>query len=277
MDPRMDGTLQAETFLRKVKLEPGDLPPVLDLEELKSSAPQKPKGTKGSKKGKGKKGGRSMEAAGLAPNSQIIANAEKWLTKVEAETGRKPIIYSGPFFLKDRVSGPGGKPPKWAKDYILWIANYLDHEVGDNDLPIQPAGWADWTFWQYSETGLIDGIMNKEGTKLTGVDLNFFRGTLKELYELAGAELPEPEDIFIFEVPEGEVLQEAAKEEVVIPMEMATETMVATLKHVVRPGDTLSGLAVKFNTTIEAIMALNPQIKNPNIIIDGDTLNIPQA
>jgi lysozyme len=278
LDPRMDGTLQAETYLRKVKMEPGDLPPVLDLEELKSSAPQKPKGTKGkkgSKEEKGKKGGRSMAASGLAPNSQIVANAEKWLTKVEAETGRKPIIYSGPFFLKDRVSGSGGKPPKWAKDYMLWIANYLNHEVQDNDLPLQPVGWADWTFWQYSETGLLDGIMNKEGTKMTGVDLNFFRGTLKELYELAGADLPD--DIVGVEVPGSEVLKDAAEEVVVLPTDMLTGSVSATLKHLVRPGDTLSALAVKFNTTIEAIMALNPQITNPNLIRDGDTLDIPQG
>lgn len=281
LDPKMDGIIQAETYLRKVKFEPGDLPPVLDLEELKGSAPQKAKGSKGSKgskemkQAKGKKGGRSMAAAGLVPNAQIISNAEKWLTKVEAETGHKAIIYSGPFFLKDRVSGPGGKPPKWAMDHILWIANYLDHEIRDDDLPLQPQGWADWTFWQYSETGLLDGIMNKEGTKMTGVDLNFFRGTERDLFKLAGIELQE--DIVVFEVPKGDVLQDAANEEVVIPMDMVSDSVPATLKHLVRPGDTLSALAQQFNTSIQAIMALNPQITNPDLIFDGDTLNIPRA
>jgi peptidoglycan endopeptidase LytE len=72
------------------------------------------------------------------------------------------------------------------------------------------------------------------------------------------------------------VLQEAAMEEVAIPMDMATAPVATILKHIVRPGDTLSGLAAQFNTTIDAIMALNSQITNPNLIRDGDTLDIPQ-
>jgi len=281
LDPKVDGNLQAETYLRKVKLEIGDLPPVLDLEELKQTAPQGSKGKKGSKPGKGSKqskgskGVKSNVNAGMVPNSQIVANAEKWLTKVQAETGRKAIIYSGPFFLRDRVSGPGGKPPAWAKDNILWIANYLDHEVRDGDLPIQPAGWSDWKFWQYSESGLLDGVMNKEGTAKTGVDLNFYRGTLEELYALAGAKLSD--EPMVFKIPQGNVVQKVAEESVVTILDEAVTSVQATLKHLVRPGDTLSGLALQFHTTIETIMALNPQITNPDLIRDGDTLNIPQA
>jgi LysM repeat protein len=50
-----------------------------------------------------------------------------------------------------------------------------------------------------------------------------------------------------------------------------------TFKYVVQPTDVLGDIALRFRTTIEAIMALNPQIKNKNIIIDGDTLLIPKV
>lgn len=45
-------------------------------------------------------------------------------------------------------------------------------------------------------------------------------------------------------------------------------------EYVVRKGDTLSGIAFKFNTTINELVELN-NIKNPNLIIIGEVLKIP--
>ncbi len=162
IDPTVDCTTQAETFLSKVKLEPGDLPPVLDLEL--ATAIQNAQGTQ-------------------TPilNSQIISCAETWLKKVEAETGRKPIIYSGASFLNERVSESNGQPPSWAMDYTLWIASYLTHDLQAKDEPAQPQGWPNWSFWQYSSKGLVDGVLNDDGSQPQGVDLNIFNGPLDEL------------------------------------------------------------------------------------------------
>ena len=44
--------------------------------------------------------------------------------------------------------------------------------------------------------------------------------------------------------------------------------------YTIKRGDTLSALARKFNTTIGALMALNPHIKNANMIYAGDTIRI---
>lgn len=46
--------------------------------------------------------------------------------------------------------------------------------------------------------------------------------------------------------------------------------------YVVR-GDTLRKIAAKFNTTVDAILRVNPQIYNPNIIYVGQTITIPAA
>ncbi|MDN5325921.1 MAG: hypothetical protein PWP41_617 [Moorella sp. (in: firmicutes)] len=45
--------------------------------------------------------------------------------------------------------------------------------------------------------------------------------------------------------------------------------------YVVRPGDTLSGIASMFGTTVDRIMAANPHIKDPNLIFPGQRLCIP--
>ncbi len=47
--------------------------------------------------------------------------------------------------------------------------------------------------------------------------------------------------------------------------------------HTVRYGDTLSGIARLYGTTMQAIMAANPQIWNPNLIFAGTVLFIPQG
>lgn len=47
----------------------------------------------------------------------------------------------------------------------------------------------------------------------------------------------------------------------------------AVYYNVVR-GDTLSAISKRNGTTVENLMALNPQISNPNLIQVGDTLRI---
>jgi GH25 family lysozyme M1 (1,4-beta-N-acetylmuramidase) len=282
IDPRVDGRLQAEHFLRTVKLEPGDLPPVLDLEDLPVTATVVPKAAAGRKSGKDNKGNKGAKpgkgaTAALAANSQMIACAEVWLRLVEQETGRKPIVYSGPFFLRDRMADARGAPPSWASKYMLWIANYLNHPVGDNDLPLQPKGWAPWTFWQYSESGMLNGVYNTGRLSLTAVDLNFFRGTLEELYSLAGATIPAGGAV---EQPKVEVSIPKVEEKVgTVPVNVTPEPAVVTglMTYCIESGATLFRLAMRFHTTVEAILEANPQITNPDFIRAGDNLNIPQA
>ncbi|HBV88887.1 MAG TPA: peptidoglycan-binding protein [Desulfosporosinus sp.] len=47
------------------------------------------------------------------------------------------------------------------------------------------------------------------------------------------------------------------------------------MTYIVQPGDTLYKIAQNYNTSVNAILALNPQITNPNLIYPGQTIIIP--
>jgi len=49
------------------------------------------------------------------------------------------------------------------------------------------------------------------------------------------------------------------------------------MNYTIRWGDTLSGLARRYGTTVNALMRANPQIKNPDLIYAGRQLRIPGA
>lgn len=51
----------------------------------------------------------------------------------------------------------------------------------------------------------------------------------------------------------------------------------ATQTYVVQRGDTLGKIAAKFGTTVDVLLDLNPQIKNPNVIYPGQKITVPAA
>ncbi len=150
--PNRDPLLQAQVFLGAIDaaggLHPGDLPPVLDLET----------------------------DAGLAP-AAVIAAAKAWVAEVQAVTGVRPIVYTGPHMSS--VIGTAFSA------FHLWVANY------GATCPLMPSGWTDWRFWQTSETGSVAGVPGV-------VDLDLFNGSLAELHALtiqppgAGSTAPGP-------------------------------------------------------------------------------------
>ena len=87
--PNENSIQQAENFIQTVQLEPGDFPPVLDIEQL----PKK----------------QSLDS--------LKVGLKRWLTKVEKHYKVKPIIYSGESYYNDFLK-------KEFSDYSFWIANY---------------------------------------------------------------------------------------------------------------------------------------------------------
>jgi lysozyme len=106
-----------------------------------------------------------LETSDGEAESTIETNVRAWLTAVERQTGRTPIIYTS----------TGTYPISMATfaAYPLWVANY-----GAN-CPSMPVGWSNWRFWQYSSTGSVTGIQGD-------VDLDEFDGTLAELTAFGG-------------------------------------------------------------------------------------------
>ena len=92
-NPKTDPNKQADFFIRSVKLEPGDLPPVLDIEK------------------------KSKDVKKLQGDLKI------WLRKIENHYGVKPIIYASYKFktkyLNDSVFD----------SYPYWIAHYYVDSV----------------------------------------------------------------------------------------------------------------------------------------------------
>jgi len=270
-----DAKKQATKFIDYVKSmkDEGELPPVLDLE---------------THDGQGK--------------DKIIARARTWLDLVEAAFGRKPIMYSGQYFLQDYFSEAGGGPPKWAKNYPLWLAQYPNVYV-EGSKPFLPNGWFQWAFWQYSKTGRVNGINDK-------VDLNLFNGSLEELYEFAGAQMikERPDKPKKHTVAAGDSFQSIATQYGVTIRELVSAnpqllktgdqlTVPAAVAipgengnssasrpgggstsmpriHTVKSGDTLYALAIRYATTVAAIAAAN-NLDNPNQISVGQELVIP--
>lgn len=87
--PGIDAKQQARFFMRQVHLEPGDLPPVLDVEKMGNLTPQ-----------------------------QLRRDVKTWLDMVEARYHVKPIIYTGYKFKMDYLNDSIFYP------YPYWIAHY---------------------------------------------------------------------------------------------------------------------------------------------------------
>ncbi|MCP4157868.1 MAG: glycoside hydrolase family 25 protein [bacterium] len=139
-DAAQDAAGQADVFIKRVgQLEEGDLPPWLDLEA-------------------GKYGGVNQVSKKKYTDEVLL-----WLSRVEKGLGVKPVIYASPRFMRAHLMAPG------FAGYLLAVAEYEDGK--------QPEV-AEWTFWQYSQTGKVKGIS-------VDVDLDRFKGTRADLFEIA--------------------------------------------------------------------------------------------
>ena len=58
--------------------------------------------------------------------------------------------------------------------------------------------------------------------------------------------------------------------------QVPTFTPLPTLAHIVAPGDTFLGIAVRYDVSVQAILQSNPGLNNQSILSVGQSLNIPQ-
>lgn len=91
-NPYKSGTDQAKHFISQVKLEKGDMPPVLDV-----------------------------ESQGTVSNSELKFRIREFLNKVEQHYKVRPIIYTSVTFYEDRLGSD-------FDSYPLWVAHYLQFD-----------------------------------------------------------------------------------------------------------------------------------------------------
>lgn len=125
---------QARWFFRHVPRTPGALPPVLDMEWTPTSP-----------------------TCTIRRDASVIrADARRLIQLMTDHYGTRPILYTTVDFYQDNALGLLGGVDFWLRSVA---AHPSDRYDGQN-----------WTFWQYSATGLVPGIKDK-------VDLNTFAGS----------------------------------------------------------------------------------------------------
>lgn len=171
-----------------------------------------------------------FESFGSLSKQQINNIALNFLERLKKITNMEVLVYSNTYTATNIFS-------KEIAKYPLWIAQYGVSKPSSN------GNWDSWVGFQYTSTGNVKGIAGN-------VDRDKFT---KEIFISNKINIPEDGDE-IWNNNEDE--QEGLKE------------------IYIKRGDTLSGIAMTYNTTVEYLATIN-NIKNPNLIYAGTTLLVP--
>jgi len=68
----------------------------------------------------------------------------------------------------------------------------------------------------------------------------------------------------------------AAGQNLKVPAQQAVVCPPGATRYTVQPGDTMFTIARRFGVSLDALIAANPQISNPNLIFPGQIICIPQ-
>jgi GH25 family lysozyme M1 (1,4-beta-N-acetylmuramidase) len=142
-EPDQDPVQQADMLLSAMgTFEADDLPPVIDVEVTDSMDP-----------------------------ADVHTAVQAWIDHVAAAIGRPPIIYVGAYFWDDDVGGYDDTSSP------LWHAQYTTAAC-----PTIADPWTTWAFWQYTDTGTVDGIPGASAN----TDINRWNGDMASLTAFLG-------------------------------------------------------------------------------------------
>jgi lysozyme len=114
---------QVTNFVSMVKKEaPGNLPPVIDVEDPTQFA--------------------------KLPVSERINRIQQMLDGVQAGLGVKPMLYMSSSFNSEELNNTSQ-----FNSYKLWVADYTT-----DPQPQVPSAWKSWDFWQHTDSGTVPGI-----------------------------------------------------------------------------------------------------------------------
>lgn len=127
---------QADWFIANVPKSAVYLPPVLDVEW----------------------NGESKTCPDRPEREVLLPDLQRFLNRLEAHYGKRPIIYTAVDFHRDRLVGA-------FNTYHFWLRSTANHPRNVYDE-------RRWAFWQYTSTGVIPGIKGD-------TDINVFAGSAK--------------------------------------------------------------------------------------------------
>lgn len=209
---------------------------------------------------------------------QIVSS---FCNKIES-AGYFAMFYTNQSFLNTYLGS------SLAQRYAFWYARYTDAFDG-----------TDCGIWQYSSQGSIPGIGGDVDLDTGFVD---YPSVIRSagLNHLSGSSpapspspSPSPSGYTTYVIQPGDTLSGIAARFGTTVSELASLNGISdpnliyagsTLKvpeggssgqyYTIQPGDTLSGIAAKFGTTVSALASLNG-ISDPNLIYAGSTIRIP--
>ena len=117
----VSSSVQANLFIKNVKLEEGDFPPVLDIEKTST----------------------------IQSLTNLRKGLKNWINLIETHYKVKPIIYTGDIFFKDYL-----KTDPYFRDYPrLWIANY-------NNVNSPKSNWHFWQYSDRAKVSGINELVD---------------------------------------------------------------------------------------------------------------------
>jgi GH25 family lysozyme M1 (1,4-beta-N-acetylmuramidase) len=128
---------QADHFVSVAQPQPGELPPVLDL-----------------------------EASGGLSSANLVAWAAAYMDEVKALTGVSGFIYASPNFWKNKLSNTSAFA---LSGYRLWVAHWTSG--ASPSVPAANWGGLGWTFWQWTDCAKVPGVLHcVDGDRYVGPD-----------------------------------------------------------------------------------------------------------
>lgn len=239
-----------------------------------------------------------LEQTGGLDNYEVTRQAIEFLEEVRNYSGLDVAVYTYTNFAQYNLYEGLG-----LSEYPLWIAQLS--EGGPSPNPI----WGNkYVAWQYSDTGRVRGI-----NASTDLDL-VYDGMFLDDREDIPKDQKQPQRIpgtrqepstqsgvIYYTVQEGDTLTSIAQKydttvhEITVTNSIVNPNLiyvgevlkiypgnrsiikrkkVFTTTYIVQSGDTLTSIAIKFDTTVQAIAELN-DLQNPNLIYVGEILKIP--
>lgn len=193
-----------------------------------------------------------FESFGNLNKQQINDIAIAFINKVRELSQKDVVVYSNTYDATYIFEGE-------VTEYPLWVAQYGVSEPQDN------GNWTSWVGWQYADDGEVNGINAR-------VDMNRFT---KEILLDDTSEIPNVENPNEGENNNGNGSggnnggdNENGNNNGNEDNETGTRTII------IRSGDTLSQIALDYNTTVRRLVELN-NIENPNLIYAGESLIVP--